>query len=118
MRFLGIPVFHHRGAGNDFEAANARQVGQQVVVDALGKIGVVGVRAAVVEGQHGDGLFADGWFFLGLGLGDGFDLGSEHLSRWYWWFAPNFVEKSGLTPVVRALRICRTRGRRLPGPSG
>jgi hypothetical protein len=42
-------------ARNDPESTHLRQLRQDVVVDAVDEEGVIGLAAAVLEGQHGDG---------------------------------------------------------------
>jgi hypothetical protein len=51
----GVPVFHNGGSGDDFDRANLRERGQEVVVDAVGEELVFLAVAAIGEGQDGNG---------------------------------------------------------------
>ena len=49
-------VFLGRGARNDFEVANAGQLGQNHVLHPAGEVSVVLVTAQIFEGQNSDGF--------------------------------------------------------------
>ena len=46
------PILHHRRARNHFQIADLRQVGKDVVLDAVGEIGVLSFVAQIFERQH------------------------------------------------------------------
>ncbi len=49
-----LPVFHHRGTGDDSQCPDICEPGQQVVVDTIGEQLILRVRASTRERQHGD----------------------------------------------------------------
>ena len=48
------PIFHHAGAADNLEVGNLRQLGQNVVLDTIGKRRVLFVFAQVFKWKHGD----------------------------------------------------------------
>ena len=54
MRVLLAAILHHAGAADDLEIGNLRQLGQNVVLDTVGKGGVLFVVAQVFKRQHRD----------------------------------------------------------------
>ena len=51
---LFAAIFHHAGAADDLEIGDFRQLGQNVVLDAVGKGCVLSVVAQIFKWQHGD----------------------------------------------------------------
>ena len=49
---LGIDIVHHRCARDHFEASDLRQLGEQIVMDAIDKISILRVAAAIAKWQH------------------------------------------------------------------
>ncbi len=66
-------ILHDARAADHLEISDLRQVGQDFVLHAIGKIGVRFLLAQVLEGQHGDALFRNGRGGL-PGLRRGFGL--------------------------------------------
>ena len=64
---FGVGELADRGARYDFDAADAGQFGEQVVVNALDEEDVFRQHAAVFKGQHCNGLAGDE--FIGIGRG-------------------------------------------------
>ena len=49
-----VAVTHHASPADDLEARNLRQLGQKIVLDTVGKRGVLSIVAQVLKRQHRD----------------------------------------------------------------
>src|SRR6266850_5842598 len=52
--FPGPLILHHRRAGDDRQAANPRELRNQLLGHAISKIGMIRLSTEVEEGQYGD----------------------------------------------------------------
>ena len=53
-RVVMVAISHHAGATDDLEISNFRQLRQKIVLDTVGKGGVLSVVAQVFKWQHRD----------------------------------------------------------------
>ena len=50
-------VLHHRSAADDFEVGHFREVGQDLVLNTIGEVGILFVIAQIGERQNGNAFF-------------------------------------------------------------
>jgi hypothetical protein len=59
IAFEVAPVLLHAGVANHFQVGHFREIGQNLILHAVGEEGVILISAQVVERQDRDALFRD-----------------------------------------------------------
>ena len=74
-RVVLIAILHHAGPADDLEIGNLRQLGQKVVLDTVGKGGVLSVVAQIFKWKHCDSSCC--------GTAEYFTFPNDHADRGY-----------------------------------
>ena len=59
ITFGASTVLHHRGAADDFELSNFREIVKNLILHAVGEVSVIFVGTDVIEGKDRNAFF--GW---------------------------------------------------------